>query len=107
MVSRCDHSRGRDFRGRGHGFVRGVCGSYGGRQSASEKGPLQCRHCGRSNYISERCWEKFGRPEWVQPSESDFSAPHSTSQDYLSTSSTIPESFTVVLNRRSMINFDS
>jgi len=48
------------------------------------------RHCGRSNYISEKCWEKFGRPEWVQLSESDSSAPRSTSQDYSSTFSTLP-----------------
>ena len=32
--------RGRDFGGRGCGFVGGGRRSYGGRHSASEKGPL-------------------------------------------------------------------
>ena len=56
-------SRGRNFGGRGRGFVGDGRGSYRGRQSASEKEPRQCNHCGRSNHISEKCWEKFRRPE--------------------------------------------
>jgi len=51
---------------------------------------------GRSNHISEKCWAKFGRPEWAQLSESYSSTLRST-QDYSSTSSTLPESSTVVL----------
>ena len=35
-------------------------------------------HCGRSNHISGKCWEKFGRPEWAQLSESDLPAPCGT-----------------------------
>jgi len=35
------------------------------------KGPQQCRHCGRSNHISEKCWEKFGRLEWAQLADFD------------------------------------
>ena len=29
------------------------------------EGPRQCRHRGRNNHITEKCWEKFSRPEWV------------------------------------------
>ena len=69
MVSGCGRGRGRVFGGRGREFIGGGRDLYGGRQSASEKGP-----CGRSNHISEKCWKKFGRPEWAQLSESDPSA---------------------------------
>jgi len=55
---------------------------------ASEKGPQQCRHCGRSNHISEKCWE------WAQLSDSATPAPCCTHQ---SSSSAISGSFTVVL----------
>ena len=54
IISGRGRGRGRDFGGRGRGFVRGR-GSYGGRQSASEKGPRQCRHCGHGIHISEKC----------------------------------------------------
>jgi len=30
------------------------------------RGPRQCKHCARNNHISEKCWEKFGCPEWAQ-----------------------------------------
>ena len=65
MVSRCGRNRGcgRNFGGRGRGSVGGGRSFYEGRQSASEKGPRQCRHCERSNHVSRKCWEKFGRPE--------------------------------------------
>ena len=86
---------GSDFDGRGRGFVGDGCGSYGGRQSASEKGPRQCRH----NHIFEKCWKKFGRPEWAQFSESDSFALRSTPQDYSSTPSTLPGSSTVILTQ--------
>ena len=49
--------RSHNFGGRGRGFVGGE------RESASWKGPRQCRHCRRSNHISEKYWEKFERPE--------------------------------------------
>ena len=99
MVSECGRGHGRDFEGQGRGFIGGGRGSYGVRLSASKKSPRQCRYCGRSNHISEKCWEKFDQTEWAQLSESDSSAPRSTSQDYSSTSSTIPESSTVVLTQ--------
>jgi len=58
-------------RGRGRDFGRGR-GSFGagrnvpfGRLNASDKGPGHCTHCGRNNNISEKCWTKFGRPEWA------------------------------------------
>ena len=88
-------SRGRG-RGRGYDFGGHGCGSYGGRKSASEKGPQQCRHCGRSNHISEKCWEKFGRLEWAQLSDSGSPAPCGISQ---SSSYAIPGSFMVVLSQ--------
>ena len=47
----------------------------------------------------KKCWEKFGRPEWAQLSESDSSAPRSPPQDYSSTSSTLPRSSIVVLTQ--------
>jgi len=55
-------------RGRGCDFVGG-CSSFGGgrgfygdRQIVGDNGPRQCKHCGRNNHISEKCWENFGRP---------------------------------------------
>ena len=91
MIS--DRGRDRHFGGRGCGFVGGGRESYRGRQSASEKGPRQCRHYGRSNHISEKCWEKFGRPEWAQLSVFGSPAPCGTQNS----SSAIPGSFMVVL----------
>ena len=35
-------------------------------RGVSEKAPQQCRHCQRSNHISEKCWKKFSRFEWAQ-----------------------------------------
>ena len=68
-----DRGLGHDLGGRGHEFVGDGCGSYGGRQSVSEKGSKQCRPCGRSNHISEKCWKKFDRPDQAQLS--DFGPP--------------------------------
>ena len=78
MISGRDRSRDRDFEGRGRGSVGRERGSYGGRQSTSEKGSRQCRHCERGNHISEKCWKKFGRLEWAQLSESNPPAPCGT-----------------------------
>ena len=66
MISRRGRgrSRGHDFGG--HGSFEGGRGSYGGRQSGRDKGPRQCKYCRRNNHISEKCWGKFGRPEWAQ-----------------------------------------
>jgi len=106
MVSGRDRGRGRgrDFGGRGRGFVGGGRGSYGGRQSVSKKGPRLCRHCGRSNHISEKCWEKFGRIEWAQLSDSDPLAPRGTTQDSSSIFLALPRLF---YHRKSMIDFDN
>jgi len=95
MIFRRGRGRGRDFGGRERGSVRGR-GSYGGKQNASEKGPRQCRHCRRSNHISEKCWEKLGQPEWAQLSESDPPASCGTPRV---SSSAHPGSSTVVLLR--------
>ena len=46
---------------RGHGHGRGR-----GRSSGGERGTRKCDHCGRINYTSDRCWDKFGRPEKAQ-----------------------------------------
>jgi len=57
MASKCGRgsgrSRRRDCEG-GHGSFEGR-GSYGGRQTIGDKRSRQCRHCGRNNYISEKC----------------------------------------------------
>jgi len=91
IISGRGRVRGRncDFGGRGHGSLEVDV------ESASEKGPWQCRHCGRNNHISEKCWEKFGRPEWAQFSDSGSLAPCGTPQS----SSAIPGSSTVVLSQ--------
>ena len=60
----------------------------GGRLNASEKGLRHCMHCGQNNHISEKCWMKFGRPEWAQLVDSEPHAPCDTPQ----TPSTIPGS---------------
>jgi len=92
---------GRD-RGRGHGCDFGLRTWIRWRwmwilwKSVSEKGPQQCRHYERSNHISEKCWEKFGCPEWAQLSDSSSPAPCGTPQSF---SSTIPGSPTVVLSQ--------
>ena len=95
IISGRDRGRGsgRDFGGRG--FIRGGRGSYESRERASEKDHRQCRHCGCNNHISEKCWEKFGRPEWAQLSDS--SSPPSCGTQ--SSSSAIPNSSTVVLSQ--------
>jgi len=49
--------------------------------------------------LTEKCWEKFGQPEWAQLSESDSFTPRGTPQDYSSTSFTLPVSFIVVLTQ--------
>ena len=61
----CDCGRGRDFV-EGRGSFGGDHHSNGGKQTVGDKGPIQCKYCGRNNHISEKCWEKFGRREWAQ-----------------------------------------
>ncbi|XP_020261846.1 uncharacterized protein LOC109837879 [Asparagus officinalis] len=64
-------SRGRGRgRGRGRDSVGGR-GSFSGRQGDSDRGSHQCGHCGRTNHISEKCWEKFGRPQWAQVADAE------------------------------------
>ena len=57
-VSRCGRSRGRghdhDFGG-GCGSFGGGCGFCDGRHTIGDKGPIKCKHCGRNNYVSEKC----------------------------------------------------
>ena len=43
-----------------------------------KKAPRQCRHCGYSNHISEKCWKKFGHSAWAQLSDSGSPAPCDT-----------------------------
>jgi len=72
-----DSGRDRDFGGHGSfGAERCFTGS---RQSAPDKKPRHCTHCGWSNHISEKCWEKFDRPEWAQLADSDILVPRDTS----------------------------
>ena len=96
MISGRERGRGCDFGGRGREFVGGGCGSYGSRHSAFEKGSQQCRHCGCSDHISKKCWEKFGRPEWAQLSDSGSPALCGTPQ---SSSFVILGSTTVILSQ--------
>jgi len=49
-----DCGRGCDF-GKRRGSFGGDHGSYYGRHNVVDKGPRQCKHCGRNNYISEKC----------------------------------------------------
>jgi len=72
------------YSGRGRGRIRGRgCdfgghGSFGagrnvpgGQLNMSDKGSRHCTHCGQNNHSSEKCWTKFGRPEWAQLADSD------------------------------------
>ncbi|KAG6385467.1 hypothetical protein SASPL_154302 [Salvia splendens] len=60
-------------------------GSYGGcgRGQGRGRGPGRgfhdrlCDHCGRSNHESDKCWKKFGKPDWANNIE--FAAPSSSS----------------------------
>ncbi|PIN06910.1 hypothetical protein CDL12_20528 [Handroanthus impetiginosus] len=54
------------IRGCGRGSSRGR-GGQGGRShgSTDSKGPRACIYCGRTNHISEKCWIKFGKPDWA------------------------------------------
>ena len=64
------HDRNRVF-GRGYGTFGGDRDSYDGRQTIGDKRSRQCKYYGRNNYISEKYWEKFGRPEWAQLADAD------------------------------------
>ena len=98
-----DRGRERDFGGGRSSFGAGHNVS-GGRLNASDKGPRHCTHCGRNNHISKKCWTKFGQPEWAQLADSKPHAPCDTPQ---TTSSTIPDSSTVKLSQRNMIDYVS
>ncbi|KAG6385943.1 hypothetical protein SASPL_154826 [Salvia splendens] len=60
-------------------------GSYGGRGRGQGRGRGRgrgfhdrlCDHCGRSNHESDKCWKKFGKPDWANNIE--FAAPSSSS----------------------------
>ena len=71
IVSGRDGGRGRDHEFGGRDSFEGDCGSYGGRHNIIDKGPRQCKHCRKNNYISEKCYEKFGHPEWGQLADAD------------------------------------
>ncbi|KAF9594484.1 hypothetical protein IFM89_031602 [Coptis chinensis] len=53
--------------GRGSGSGRGnVCGNRGGgRGGRGNLGNLKCTFCGRTNHLEDRCWKKYGKPEWA------------------------------------------
>ena len=64
-----------------------------------KKRPRHCTHCGRNNYIFEKYWTKFGRPEWAQLADSE---PHALC-DTPQTPSNIHGSsdfFTVILSQK-------
>ena len=92
--------------GRGHDHDSGGgCGSFGsgrsftgGRYSTPDKGPRHCKHCGQSNHISEKCWEKFGRPEWAQLADSNPPAPSDTPHVPSSAHHDFSGSFIVILS---------
>ena len=56
-------------------LIGGEHGSYGSRQSGFDKAPDNCKHCGRNNHISEKCWEKFGHLKWAQLVDTDSPTP--------------------------------
>ena len=79
--------KSRDFIG-GRATFGGSRGSYGSRQTVGDKKPRQCKYCERNNHISEKCCEKFDRPEWalvdIDTTPSDIayvSAPSATHSD--------------------------
>ncbi|KAH6798462.1 hypothetical protein C2S51_034946 [Perilla frutescens var. frutescens] len=59
-------ARGRgSFRGRSRGRGRGTHTTPGDRS---------CVYCGRSNHVSEKCWAKFGKPDWANNTSADNSS---------------------------------
>ena len=63
-------ARGR-VRGGGRGRGRG-CDS-GGRE-CGDKGPCYCVHCGKNNHTSDKYWDKFGKPERAQITDTMFAS---------------------------------
>ena len=67
-------------------------GLYGGRGRGQGRGRGRgrgfhdrlCDHCGRSNHESDKCWKKFGKPDWANNTE--FTAPSFSSTTDASTS---------------------
>ncbi|TFY76858.1 hypothetical protein EWM64_g7156, partial [Hericium alpestre] len=43
-----------------------------GKPSACDRMP--CKHCNKSNHPLDKCWQKFGKPEWQQLKECDRKA---------------------------------
>jgi len=70
MYSGRGRGRGRDFGG-GRGSFGAGRNVLFGRLNVSDKRLRHCTHCGRNNYISKKCWTKFGRLEWAQLADSD------------------------------------
>jgi len=33
-----------------------------------------CAHYGRSNHVFDKCWDKFGKPEWAQVADTTFTS---------------------------------
>jgi len=102
MYSGCDRGCGRDY---GHDRKFGGRGSFraghiftDGNQSTPDKGHRHCKHCRRSNHVSEKCWEKFGRPEWAQLVDFDPSALCDTRHVPSSAHPGPSSSFTVILS---------
>ncbi|KAL0386536.1 UNVERIFIED_CONTAM: hypothetical protein Slati_4545400 [Sesamum latifolium] len=57
---------------RGRGSSRGRSSRGGrGRDSHISRGPRYCEHCGKTYHISEKCWNKFGKPEWANALSSE------------------------------------
>ena len=73
----------------------------GGKQIVGDKGARQCKHCGRNNHISEKCYEKFGRLKWAQLADDDTSAPGDTARVHSLSAphSAFSGSLTVVLSQ--------
>ena len=83
----------------GHGSFEGRRGSYGGRHGGFDKRLHQCRHCGKNNHISKKCWEKFVCPEWAQLVDTDSTTAGDIAHAHSSTPSGSSDSSTVILSQ--------
>jgi len=72
---------------------------YWWQTEGSDKGSRQYTHYRWSNHISEKCWEKFGRPEWAQLADSDPHVPCNTPHVPSSAYPDSFDSFTVILSQ--------
>jgi len=98
MYSGRDRGRGRDRDFWKNGSFEAGRSVTGDRQS-TDKGPRHCKHCGQSNHISEKCWEKFDRPEWARLANSDSPIPDNTPHVASSTHTSSSGSSTVILTQ--------